>query len=267
MRRATCYNVPDVSFAREPTLMSRILNWNTEIATPLYRKKAFAIIRRIVAEAQTDVVCLTEAHPATMPAEGETIVSESAGWSQGEVYGAHKVVLWSLAGWQGVDTVGSPRLPEGRFAQGQTILAGQMVRVIGVCIPYKNYRTRRDEWGDAKLPVWEGALRYLSVLRDEILPVTVLPTIILGDFNLQIPPSTYPYASEAINHLREEVFAEWTMPTAGEHSALDKRFIDHVALSQGWHVQAMHFIARHQDGMTVSDHNGVWLDVHQRRML
>lgn len=106
----------------------------------------------------------------------------------------------------------------------------------------------------------------MDALREDILPDNRFGqrTILVGDFNLQIPPHNYPWANELVNQKREATFAGWHIPTAGNFDGftLDKRFIDHIALTQDCNVRSMQFISRFdRDGTTLSDHNGVVIDV------
>ena len=88
--------------------------------------------------------------------------------------------------------------------------------------------------------------------------------ILLGDFNLQIPPSTYPYPSSQVNQMREQTFAGWQMPTAVDHRlyGLEKPLVDHVALTADFEVRDLRVINRFSTHiLTLSDHNGVCIDL------
>ena len=70
--------------------------------------------------------------------------------------------------------------------------------------------------------------------------------------------------TKAVSQRCESTFAGWEIPTAGEidDPVLDKRFIDHVALSKDIESRSMRFISRiSEDGTVLSDHNGVVIDV------
>jgi endonuclease/exonuclease/phosphatase family metal-dependent hydrolase len=140
------------------------------------------------------------------------------------------------------------------------------IRFVGVCIPYHAYHTQA-KWGDKRLKVWQGAGIYLDELRHNILVQAKYQerTVVLGDFNLQIPAHNYPYPNTDVNHKREETFEDWHIPTAGDIDdvALDKRFIDHVALSADMTIGKMSFISRFGASKTpLSDHNGVYLEIN-----
>ena len=242
----------------------RVLNWNTQWLSPRSRGGRFEAGRKLIAGHQADVVCLTEARSELMPPGGKTITSELSGAGNIEHRGGRKVALWSRHGWREDDSLGSPRLPEGRFVSALTEIAGQTWTIVGMCIPYHGYRVGA-QWGEKRLAAWEGACRYLDALREDVLPALRQRerTILLGDFNLQIPPKNYPYPSQEVNQIRAETFRGWQIPTAGEWDdpALDRRFIDHVALSADIELRSLQFFSRFaSDGQQLSDHNGVVID-------
>ncbi len=113
---------------------------------------------------------------------------------------------------------------------------------------------------------WQGAEIYLDILGSEVLPQDRYRkrSILLGDFNLQIPPGKTSRQTKAVSQLCQSTFAGWHIPTAGEISdpALDKRFIDHIALSKDIELRSMRFISRFaEDSTRLSDHSGVLLEV------
>ena len=243
----------------------RILNWNTQWLSPRSRGDRFQAARELIADHDADVICLTEARPETMPSGGQVITSELSGAGSIENRGGRKVVMWSRHGWRNVDTLGSPRLPEGRFVGADTVIGGRAWTVIGMCIPYHGYRVG-EKWGEGRLKAWEGACRYLDALREDVLPQLKdrERVVLLGDYNLQIPPKNYPYPGSEVDQKRQATFARWNIATAGEFkdAALDKRFIDHVALSGDISPLSIQFFSRfHEDGNCLSDHNGVVIDV------
>ena len=243
----------------------KIFNWNTEFVSPRARAGKFQKLSQLIASQEADIVCLTEAYPDAMPADGETIKSEISGRTNAEKSGARKVVLWSRNAWRGIDTIGSPALPEGRFLSAKTNICGKEWHIVGICIPWHGYRNYASQ-GEQRMKNWQGACQYLDALRNEILPRAGFRdrTIMLGDFNLQIPPKTYPRPNTPVNQKREATFAGWSIPTTGEKddSALDKRFIDHIALTPEVRIQSLRFVSRFAaDGTRLSDHNGVFIEV------
>lgn len=245
--------------------MLTVLNWNTEWLGPRSHKGRFTKAKALIARYDPDIVCLTEARPETMPEGGQTIVSGLSGAGSKERLGGRKVVLWSRFGWTNIDTIGSDKLPEGRFVSAQTQSNGIEFRLAGMCIPYHGYRNH-ERWGAGRKRNWQGTCDYLDALREDLLTREEFQsrTILLGDFNLQIPPSRYPGKNSAVNSKREATFAGWSIPTAGEwdDAALDRRFIDHVAHTPDLRLRSMQFFSRiADDGSKLSDHNGVCIEI------
>ena len=250
----------------EVTVTMKILNWNAQADRMTVGRPRFEKSRQLVASHDADVICLTEAFPESMPKGGEKVKSNLSGWKRPEARGARKVVLWSRFGWKDVNETGSKNLPEGRFISATTTVEGTDLTFVGMCIPYRGYRTNRKVWGTKKKGSWDGACEYLDTLRDEILAGSRFQqrTILLGDFNLQIPPRGYPGKRSVVNGKREATLSGWAMPTAGvcDEPALDKPFIDHIALSPDIRARPPQFFSRFgPDGTELSDHNGVCLEI------
>ena len=237
----------------------KIFNWNTEFVSPRARAGKFQKLSQLIASQEADIVCLTEAYPDAMPADGETIKSEISGRTNAEKSGARKVVLWSRNAWRGIDTIGSPALPEGRFLSAITNICGKEWHIVGICIPWHGYCNYASQ-GEQRMKNWQGACLYLDALRNEILPRAGFRdrTIVLGDFNMQIPPFNYPYRRSAVNQKRKETFDGWLIPTAG----ISRHFIDHIAMSTELRVNSLRYISQFaSDGTRLSDHNGVFIEV------
>lgn len=242
----------------------KILNWNTQADRLRLGTSKFEKIRQLVSSHNADVICLTEALPESLPEGGATVTSHLSDWKH-ENRGARKVVLWSRFGWTDVDKTGSEELPEGRFVRAITTIKGTDLNFVGMCIPYHGYRTN-ERWGTEKKDRWEGACDYLDILRNDILTRASLQQriVLLGDFNLQIPPRGYPGKSSVVNQKREATFSGLTMPTAGlfDNPALDRPFIDHIALSPDIRARPPQFFGRFDaDGTELSDHNGVCVEI------
>ena len=253
------------NFSDLPSVM-KVLNWNTQADKLSVRTPKFERSRQLVTRHNADVICLTEAFPESMPEKRNTVTSDLSEWKIHEDRGARKVVLWSRFGWTDVDRRGSESLPKGRFVRATTTFEETDLTVVGMCIPYHDYHTRERWWGTRTKRRWEGACEYLDALRDNILvePGFCKRTILLGDFNLEIPPRGYPGKKSVVNQKREATFSGWTMPTAGvwDDPALDKTFKDHIALSPDIRAQPPQFLGRFDiDGSELSDHNGVCIDI------
>ena len=249
--------------------MIRILNWNTDIASPRGVNGRFEAIHGLLTGADCDIICLTEAYPETMPIDGDIVPSGLSGWGKHERLGARKVVLWNRHyPWYDIDVIGSPRLPEGRFVSAKMKWVGMELTVVGMCIPFHTYRYHKS-WGAERKEIWQGAIEYMDALREDVLSQDRYQkrTILLGDFNMQIPPSTYPHPSSEVNKVRELTFADWQIPTAIDHEiyGLDKPIVDHIALSWDFEAHEPRPISRFSTQIpSLSDHNGVCLEIGPR---
>lgn len=161
---------------------------------------------------------------------------------------------------------------EGRFVSGITETAIGNVRVIGVAIPYFNYRTRQ-KWGAKRLKQNEGKEKYLRVLSKLLMNSQYQhKTIIVGDYNLAIP-AHHNYPPKHIDTLRQAVFADWIIPTANASIALfspmqkqslqsDKHIIDHVAHTPDFMSRSVwRWYRYHEDGTRLSDHDGIFVSL------
>lgn len=237
----------------------RILNWNTEANKKFTGAGKPQKVCNMVSAYDADIVCLTEAYSYYLPQGGHTIMCQPENGIWGEEGGPRKVYLWCRDEWTDVDDIGSPEIPHGRFVSAKTWVARTEWTIIGMCIPWRDYGKRKG------FLQWQGACDYLDALRLNVLPRSTdsRHTILVGDFNLQIPPFTYPYVKRSkqgqrVNQKRKDTFSGWLIPTAG----IRRGFIDHVAMSQDLRVESMQFVKRlNQNGKDLIDHDGVFLKI------
>ncbi|MFT7553569.1 MAG: hypothetical protein ACI9BV_003905 [Rhodothermales bacterium] len=122
-----------------PPIPLRIVNWNLEWATPT-SKRGKELIRRIQGE-QPELACLTETTTDILEGNGYTITADrNYGYPGPER--RRKVLLWSRSPWRDVDNFGSEGLPAGRFIAGTTDSSIGEVRVLGICIPWRDAHVR-----------------------------------------------------------------------------------------------------------------------------
>lgn len=216
-------------------------------------------IRARLASLDADLLCLNEAFPFDVPGEHESarvITSGLSDWRP-EAKGARKIVLWSRAGWDEIDSEGSPLLPEGRFVSGQLRLEDRGVRVLGIAPPYHAYRTS-ERWGARRRRVWQGSEEYWQALAVDVLPHVCAPALIAGDFNVQFPPIRYPPAHSDVFRLSETALSGWAVATAGipvDGRNLDKPLVCHVAHTPDVEVLDCSVLSRFDDdGLELSDH-------------
>ena len=198
-----------------------ILTWNTQFAPP--RTARGKAIRGILEARNGDVVVLTEAFPDTLTTGGYVIYS-SADYGYRTNGHCRKVVLWSKCPWRDTDDIGHPDLPSGRFIGGSTETPLVVVRVLGVCIPWKDahvHTGRKD-----RLP-WEDHLKYLSALGHVLRGVAGHKHVIVaGDWNQRLPAARVPlHVSETL----ARTFKNMSIATAGPLPPLQRHAIDHVA--------------------------------------
>ena len=147
----------------------KLFNWNTEFVSPNARAGKFQKLREIILSQNPEIVCLTEAYPEAMPKGGQTIKSEISGPGTRRNKAARGRSSFGVerAGEMWI-TLGSPNLPEGRFASATTTIDGLEWTIVGMCIPYHGYHNHK-KWGDGRKRNWQGACEFLDALRGEIL--------------------------------------------------------------------------------------------------
>jgi endonuclease/exonuclease/phosphatase family metal-dependent hydrolase len=235
----------------------KVVVWNVQADQRTAERTAR--IRARLAALNADVVCLNEAIPGDVPAaipEDNLIRSERSDWHM-EVRGARKVLLYSRMGWEQANTIGSPRLPEGRFVSGGLRLNGVPIRILGIAPPYHAWRTS-ERWGERRRKVWQGDEDYWSALSADVLPHVCAPSLILGDFNGQLPPHNYPRPGSKAHIACEAALSGWIVATAGiqvDGRLLDKPLVCHAAHTPEIKVLDRTVLSRFDDdGLELSDH-------------
>ena len=154
--------------------MIKISCWNSDWAKPSSKRGKFFIDKF-----DSDIICLTEGYESLLPKEG-FIISSSEDYGYPITEGRRKVILWSKNKWTDIDQLGSEKIPSGRFISGTT----NGIKIIGVCIPWRfaHVSTGRKD----KKP-WEDHLSFIENLNLE-----KKRTILLGDFNQNIPKKSQP---------------------------------------------------------------------------
>ena len=224
--------------------------WNTQwhkIGSPKGR-----LLRAALDQAAADVICLPEA------AHDFLHDSHHGIWSDPD-YGypvqpdRSKVMLWSRWPWREIDAVGDARLPPGRYVAGTTLTPLGELRVVGLCIPWRNAHVST---GARNRSPWEDHRAYLDALTGLLQREKRRGRVLLmGDLNQRLPRRWVP--EDLANKLQDALkgFDVWT---AGTVSGLDHQMLCHIA---GSALSAMpgsvrglsRRIAAHQ----VSDHDGV----------
>jgi len=221
----------------------KILNWNVEWPT----SKRWAVIKDIIFRIHPDIICLNEAHNKHCFA-GYNWIEAHPEYGYGEHPSKRKVILGSTDLWRDVSMGDHLDIPTGRFIGGRT----QGIEVLGVCIPWKdsNVRTGRKD----REP-WQDHLQFLNGIKDKVQKKYKM---IAGDFNQRIPRKLQP---EKCYQNLMDVFDGFQIPTQWPdlETSDGKQHIDHVALGFGLTAVGASSIARYEEGMELSDHDGIVL--------
>lgn len=235
-----------------PSVACRVATWNLKWARA--GRARGARIRDVLEAVGADVAVLTEAELDMAPAGGH-IVDAGSDWGyRVRRTERRKVMMWSREPWRDVDAVGSTELPGGRWVAATTDTSLGTVRVVGVCIPWKDAHVvtgRRD-----RAP-WEDHVAFLARSRS-LVAKQPRPLIVAGDFNQAVPRVRQP-------HLVAEQLGHWltglSLATAGDTS--HGRLIDHVALSAELVSNRCTVIPAQVDGQRLSDHTGAVVEVER----
>jgi endonuclease/exonuclease/phosphatase family metal-dependent hydrolase len=227
-----------------------VMVWNIEWAEPESRRGR--LIRAAIDALAPDVLCLPEAPIGFMDDPDRTVAS-TADHGYRSPPERRKVVLWSRRGWRGIDTVGDPGLPPGRFVAATTDTLVGPVTVVGVCVPWSHAHVtggRRD-----RRP-WEEHLAYLDGLERHLRGRTDRDRLlVLGDINQRIPRTRQ--AEAVFDRLVAAVPDDLRVATAGPVPPLGVAMIDHVFAGHGLTVDDVRALDRVIDGVEVSDHHGL----------
>ena len=205
--------------------MLKISCWNTDWATPTSKRGKFFIDKF-----DSDIICLTEGYETLLPEDGY-IISSHENFGYETKNGRRKVILWSKNKWSDIDELGSKEIPSGRFISGVT----NGIRIIGLCIPW---RSAHVSTGRKDRKPWEDHLSFIQNLT-----LSHQKTIILGDFNQNIPKKNQP----------EIVFSSLMNLIDGLNLLTTNMGLDHIIISKDLEAKNIKRIATG----TNSDHDGI----------
>lgn len=231
---------------------TRIGTWNLEWAVPSSRRGG--IIRDILDRADLDILCLTEARSGNFPS-GLEILESCPDYGYPIKEGRRKVLIGSKASWTDVDQIGDVGLPSGRFIAGTTETSIGAVRVIGICIPWRDAHVgsgRRDR------RVWEDHSTFIDHLGAVFESIGDVPTIVIGDFNQALPRNRQPFE---VSRRLENTMSGFEVITRGlVHEGSPT--IDHVAV-RGLRGSIEGILPRSTSVARLSDHFGVTAELNQ----
>ena len=195
-----------------------VTTWNTQWATPSSNRGPR--ISAALAAIYSDVIVVTEGVHGLLPEHGYT---EDAGadWGYATKPGRRKVIVWSRYPLT-LDFIGDEGATRGRMVVATAALPGGPVRIVGVCIPWRDAHVNT---GRRDAQPWSEHLDYIDRLA-RLLPTLdpAIPTVIAGDFNQRIPRARQPIR---VADRLGVVLADWTIHTAG--ALPNGPHIDHIA--------------------------------------
>jgi endonuclease/exonuclease/phosphatase family metal-dependent hydrolase len=194
---------------------------------------------------------LTETHTDFLTV-GENVICSQADYGYQASPSRRKVLLWSKQPWQDVDEVGHASLPSGRFVAGTTMTDVGPLRVVGVCIPWRDAHVRTGRKDRVR---WEDHLEYLRCFAEYLKQAPMSMSIIVGDFNQTVPRSGAPEA--AWKGLSELLNSNLSVATLGLRGSGDKLAIDHIVVGSGIAVRSVDTVSNESDDGVLSDHFGV----------
>lgn len=220
--------------------------WNIQWATPSSDRGPR--IAAILDAADSDVIVVTEGVRELLPAHGYT-VDAGGDWGYGPQPSRRKVIVWSRFPLT-LDFIGAESATRGRLAVATAETPAGRLRVVGVCIPWRDAHVTT---GRRNAQPWSEHLDYLNRL-EQILPSLDdgIPTVIAGDFNQRIPRKSQPVR---VADRLLEVLADWTVHTAGEQP--NGPHIDHIATHRGLTLESVRDWAASDHLGRLSDHAGV----------
>jgi len=227
-----------------------IATWNLQWAIPGTSRESR--MRHELATHNCEILVLTEASLETAPQDGY-VVSAAGSWGYEPQFPSHrKVLLWSRNPWTVVDPVGSDRLPSGRFVVASTETSLGLLRVMGVCIPWKDAHVRTGLKN--RLP-WEDHMRFIHGLS-EFLGSTTESLVLAGDFNQRIPTRFVP---SEVGAALATMLDRFDVPTSSaEHS-----LIDHIALTADLKGHLVSILPKSDSFGSLTDHVGVIVKVRR----
>ena len=205
--------------------MLNISCWNSDWATPSSKRGKFFIDKF-----DSDIICLAEGYKDLLPKDGY-IISSHEDYGYKSKNGRRKVILWSKNEWTDIDKLGSKDIPSGRFISGVT----SGIRIIGLCIPW---RFAHVSTGRKDRKPWEDHLSFIQNLS-----FSNQKTIILGDFNQNIPKKNQP----------EKVFASLNNMIDGFNLLTTNMGLIHIVISTDLIAESIEKIATKNN----SDHDGI----------
>jgi len=223
-----------------------VMTWNTEWATSTGDRG-----RRISAILHTaggDIAVVTEGVRELLPSIGSA-VDAGSDWGYGPHRARRKVIVWSPHPLK-LDFTGVEGATRGRLAVATAETQEGLVRVVGVCIPWRDAHVST---GRADAEPWSEHMDFLDRLQVLLAELDDrVPTVIAGDFNQRIPRVRQPIrVAERLN----AVLAGWSVHTAGPLP--NGPHIDHIVTNRWLLLESRNDWPSSDHVGRLSDHAGV----------
>jgi endonuclease/exonuclease/phosphatase family metal-dependent hydrolase len=223
-----------------------VATWNTQWATTTTERGS-----RVAAKLRStdaDIIVVTEGVRALLPAGGH-VHDAGADWGYTPKPERRKVIVWSRLPLT-LETVGAEGATHGRLAVVTASTTAGAVRIIGVCIPWRDAHVST---GRSDASPWSEHLEYLDKLEELFKTIDLsIPTIIAGDFNQRVPRVSQPIR---VADRLAAVLDGWTTHTAG--SLPHGPHIDHIATNAHLFCRSTTDWPGADAGVRLSDHSGV----------
>ena len=228
----------------------RVATWNTEWADATSARGSR--VRTILEALGAEILVITEGSVDLLPQAGETVDAGNQ-WGYTTKPDRRKVMAWTRTSWRDVATITSGA-GLGRVVHGVTETSLGPVRVIAVCIPWRDCHVRT---GRRDASPWSEHIECCDQIRSLLDSFKdALPTIVMGDFNQRVPRHGQPlHVAAALDH----ALTDLTIHTGGETSA--GKLIDHIATSDQLKCSAIHPWPATNERGRLSDHAGVAADL------
>jgi len=232
----------------------RVATWNLQRHRPDSVKGLAALVH--LRSLNPDVAVLTEAwtgHLCNDYHQGDAGPTGTSHLHPDE----RKVVIGSR--WPILDLSTDLEVPTpGRFVSAVVDVPSGPLRVIGVCIPWYASRVRSGETRN-----WEDFQVFLAALQPILESHRGMPCVVAGDFNLKLPSSDRNRDQE--RRLRDAI-SGFHVVTEGAQSESGRPLIDHIAISLDLKCASVTTLGRVIQGLEVSDHDGVMVDLQYPRV-
>ena len=223
-----------------------VATWNTQWAT--LRTDRGTRIAAKLESIDADIIVVTEGTRDLLPGNGQ-VLDAGPDWGYPLKPDRRKVIIWSRLPIS-LDTVGITGAALGRLAVATVSTRAGTVRIIGVCIPWRDAHVNT---GRSDASAWSEHLQYLDQLEDLLVRLEgAVPTVIAGDFNQRIPRVNQPIR---VADRLTAVLDGWTTHTAGPMA--NGPHIDHIATNANLICRSASDWPGADPEGRLSDHSGV----------